>query len=189
MVRPGSTILFRHVEAVETVKVRPAVVLKLVGDSMLLIVGQTQMPQGAHVLVSDKQARLAYSTYFDCRQLLAVPIDRVERVLGRVTPKTFEQIELACGPELEARATQASEDAQRQRQRLDAAIRRHAEATGCSFESSLDSIADEARIARMHLREVVSGSAWWTRDEISRIAEVLGVDAMVLLAGEPEDPG
>ena len=177
--------MYRHVEAADTAKVRPALILDVVGDCMLLVVGQTAEPKGANVLVDDARTRLQHATFFDCRTVIAAPVDRVERQLGRMPFAKFNAIVQICRAELENAVQRARARADAQRQRLAAAIGRHAEANGCS----IDDVADQARIARLHLREVVSGSASWTRDELSRIAQVLGVDAASLLAaGEPEGP-
>jgi len=72
VVNHGITILYNHTEAVETVKVRPAIVLQVIGERMLLVVGQTNEPRGASVLVTDRSAGLQYDTYFDCRAVIAV---------------------------------------------------------------------------------------------------------------------
>jgi hypothetical protein len=181
MIRPGDVILFRHLEAADTVKVRPAVVLKVVGEHMLLVVGQTNEPRGAGVLVDvPGPARLQYSTYFDCQTVLAVPLERVEARRGQVRPPEFREIVRACGDRLSSAVQRASEGADLQRRRLAAAIDRHVELNECTLEE----IADQARIARLHLRNVASGDAPWTRDEIVRIAQVLEVDAATLLEGE-----
>lgn len=187
MVTPGSTILYRHVEAVEAVKIRPALVLRVVGGCMLLVVGQTAEPRGPNVLVSDPKARLQYATFFDCRTVIAAPVDRVERQLGRIPVSKFNEIVRLCGAVLDDVVQRARSEAELQRQRLAAAIGRQAEANGRSLDDSLNDVADQARIARLHLREVVLGSASWTRDEIARIAQVLGADAEMLLAADRDD--
>ena len=183
MGKPGTTILYRHAEAADIVKVRPALILHVVGDCMLLVVGQTAEPKGANVLVDDARTRLQHATFFDCRTVIAAPVDRVERQLGRMPLTKFNEVVQTCGAVLEDAVQRARAEADAQRQRLAAAINRYGEAQGWS----LDHVADQARIARLHLREVVSGSATWTRDELSRIAQVLGVDAATLLAADESE--
>jgi hypothetical protein len=179
MVKPGHTILYRHIEAVETVKDRPAVVLRVIGDRVLLVIGQTAEPRGANVLVEGRSTGLQYGTYFDCRTVIAASASRILRGLGRVPMAQFNAIIAACSAALSNAIQRATEEAELQRGRLAEAISRHTETTGCSLED----IADRARIARHHLRQIVSEPGTWTRDEIIRIAQVLEVDAATLLDG------
>jgi hypothetical protein len=184
MVAPGNTVLFRHIEAAETVKVRPAVVLRVIGGWALLVVGQTDEPRGASLLIGGRMTQLRHATYFDCRTVLAISLARIERRLGRVTRAHYDEVVRLCGPALADAVRRVSEEADLQRRRLAEAIGRHAETHECSLEE----IADQAKIARLHLRNVVSGDAPWTRDEIVRIAQVLEVDAATLLEGEHPNP-
>ncbi len=131
---------------------------------------------------------MKHSTYVDCRNLLVVSLDRVEQRGGAILASKFEELEEACRPSLAALLEHANEDAQRQRERLDAAIGRYAESTETPREDAIAEVADRARIARQQLHEMLSGTASWTRDELAKIAQVLGVSAGALL-DEDEAPG
>lgn len=188
MVKKGDTVWYDHVEARHERKTRPAVVLSIIGETILLVVGQTERPEGVSVLVKGKyspatrQAQLLGDTYFDCQQVIAAPKERIEGKLGRMPVRQFTDIDRATA---EARGIQEQRviaEAEPQRDALRARLQRHTQFHRCE----IDDIADQARLARAHLRAIVAGTEWWDREELIRIAAVLEIDVARVLDDEPD---
>jgi hypothetical protein len=188
MIKQGDTVWYDHAEARRERKVRPALVLRVIAETALLVVGQTRRPRGAQVFVRGRshpparRANLPSDTHFDCERVIATPLGGIGARLGRMPPKRFFEIERACTDSLAAQVLRVEEAATVQRAALAERVRRHAESVGCEVEE----IADRARMARARLRAILAGEQWWTNDELNRLAAVLEIDAAQLL--EPLTP-
>jgi mRNA-degrading endonuclease toxin of MazEF toxin-antitoxin module len=185
MVKRSDTVWYDHVEAEDRQKTRPAVILRVIADTALLVVGQSD-PLSTHVLVHSKKhrktrrAQLSQDTYFDCSLVIAAPLERIKGRLGTLPSQQFLDIEEKCEASLIEQLQRARERAQVQRTNLLTKLRRHARTHDCTIEE----VADQARIARAHLQAIISGEAWWTRDQLLGLAAVLDIEASRLLKAD-----
>ena len=185
MINPGDTVWYEHVEATEQIKVRPAVVLQIVAGTVLVVVGQTRVPQNAYVGVRGKdfpptrQAQLPNDvTYFDCGAIIIAPLEHIRSRMGKLPSRLFDEIKANCQLESSRELQRATEQGEQQRRHLAEVLRRHEETHSCN----IDDIADQAGLARARLRSILSGAAWWTQDDLDRLASVLAIPPPALLA-------
>jgi hypothetical protein len=189
MLRAGTTVLFEHKEARHEIKTRPAVVLRILGDNLLLVFGQSKAPTRDEALEigprdhpPDRGAGLDNTTFFGSQNVLMVPADRIVRRIGQLSPKRFMALDELTVERRTHLAERARSDANAQRIHL----RRRVEAHVRDGHARMDEVADEARLARARLHEILNEDVFWTREELHALGHVLGVAPDVLL-GQDED--
>jgi len=183
-------VLFEHKEAEHEVKTRPAVVLLVLGDRVVLVYGQSRAPIRDSVLevgpktdVRDRGAGFDNTTYFGSRSVLVVHADRIVRRIGKLSFKRFMDLDALTVERRTHLAERARAEANVQRTHL----RRRIEDRVRDDHVRLQEIADEARLSRARLQQILQEDGFWTRQELHALARVLGVSPEVLL-GEREDP-
>jgi hypothetical protein len=189
MLRAGTTVLFEHKEARHEIKIRPAVVLRVLGDMVVIVYGQSKPPPRGTTLrieaktyLPDRGAGFDNATFFASENVLAVPVDRITRYMGKLSPKRFMDLDELTSERHLQLAERARSEASAQRVHL----LRHIEAHVRARHTHVDDVADEARLARARLRAILHEEEFWTRAELHALSHVLGVAPDVLL-GPDED--